>query len=73
MQSILTPEDQMIKAIQELRNVLQRNKNKKSEVDFDSIKALSKILRAGESKNQRETEQAPRVQKATERQAAPNN
>ncbi len=43
-QPTLTPEDQVIKAIQDLRNVIQRSKNKKGKVNFNAIKALSEIL-----------------------------
>ncbi len=33
-QRTLTQEDQVIKAIQDLRNMIQRSKNKKGEVNF---------------------------------------
>ena len=66
-QPTLSVEDQIIKAIRDLKDVIRQSKNKKGDVDSQALKQLSKIFNSEEYNNQTEAQQAPRVHE--ERQA----
>ena len=61
-QPTLTPEDLLLKAIQDLRHVLQKAKNTKGELEYEAIEKLDEIFNS-----QKADASAPRVETADPR------
>ena len=61
-QPTLTPEDLLLKAIHDLRHVIQKSKNTKGELEYEAIEKLEEIFNS-----QRADSTAPRVEAAAPR------